>query len=700
MNKKENIPLNPSSQKVEKMNKPPLFKLFMNNSNRKLHLINNNTSNSKDSAKSNFKSDNNNQNRKIEKIMPLNLQLFSYKILEAKHNSTPELYFKKKLNILIKKKKSHLLADFNERALNDCQFREYLKRYYTYQETEERIPKYVGYYKNYLAFFCRPFFTGYFINKKMVKHMEKVAQIFYNENYADEKEEEEDENPKKKEKNIVIFSKKILKEIDDVDVNTVVTSEAAMKQIQKMNSLVNKNNQKNSRNNNELKIFDSNTVKIQNNNINQIKIEELSIYDNSYKLTPIKSSKLQMENINKSKNTREYANKLDGKIEINTKDIISGLKNQDLIPSTTNSINLLIEEMESKDKENNSKRTEEEKEKNEINNIPKNCIVIQGGKTTNHINININHLTIGQKILPQKEDQSNKNDKQYDGLVVIKNNNSKNKAIKKFRNINPDLEPKFSSEIKNEVNLEKEKDKEKQAKKNCVLTLPPPTHNLLSRTNSMINKKLNQIFPSTINNNNNLKLNKNMKNQNFFKSGYNSGTVTNLNKYISLDKKKGNKSQQQLNKHTLYINYYNGLSNIFKNINYMTSKASKNIIINTKTPGILSGQRTRNTNSMKNKSKRVIYSSLHFNCSSLQLLNLKNNIGTTKNSEKRFLSHGREFIEYKMANNNDKIPLIKSRENKNKPAKIGLKIKAKHLNFQKLLNPISKNLPRGRSTDK
>ena len=166
MNKKENIPLNPSSQKVEKMNKPPLFKLFMNNSNRKLHLINNNTSNSKDSAKSNFKSDNNNQNRKIEKIMPLNLQLFSYKILEAKHNSTPELYFKKKLNILIKKKKSHLLADFNERALNDCQFREYLKRYYTYQETEERIPKYVGYYKNYLAFFCRPFFTW----KKLLKY--------------------------------------------------------------------------------------------------------------------------------------------------------------------------------------------------------------------------------------------------------------------------------------------------------------------------------------------------------------------------------------------------------------------------------------------------------------------------------------------------------------------------------------------------
>ena len=185
MNKKEKIPLNPSSKKIEKMNKPPLFKLFMNNSNRKLHLINNNTSNSKDSAKKNIKSDNYKQNINQEKIMPLNLQLFSYKILEAKHNSTPELYFKKKLNILIKKKKSHLLADFNERALNDCQFREYLKRYYTYQETEERIPKYVSYYKNYLTFFCRPFFVNYILNKKMVRHMEKVAQVFYNENYAD-----------------------------------------------------------------------------------------------------------------------------------------------------------------------------------------------------------------------------------------------------------------------------------------------------------------------------------------------------------------------------------------------------------------------------------------------------------------------------------------------------------------------------------
>ena len=68
--------------------------------------------------------------------------------------------------------------------------------------------------------------------------MEKVAQVFYNENYADEDKEEEEKNKKKKDKEsnkyIQIFSKKITQDIENCDVFTVVTSEAAMKQIQKI----------------------------------------------------------------------------------------------------------------------------------------------------------------------------------------------------------------------------------------------------------------------------------------------------------------------------------------------------------------------------------------------------------------------------------------------------------------------------------
>ena len=668
-NKRKRI-LSPKNQKGEKIMKQPLFKMFMNDSNRKLHLLKHNISNSKDSSFSN--QNENSDKKKIQhKNMHLNSQLFSYKILEAKHNSTPELYLKRTLNILIKRKKCHYVADFNERILSMCQLRDFLKRYYTIEETKERIPKYVSYYKNYLTFFCRPIFVSYITNKKMVRHMEKVAQVFYNENYAEE-EKDDKEKSKKKEKNIVIFNKKIKKEIEDGDIYTVVTSEAAMKQIQKMNNKVNKKIMDNPNSNNEKNVIE--------NNINPIKIDEISIYDNNYKITPIKG--------------------IDGNIEINTNEIISDLKNKDIIPQTTNSINLLIEELQSKEIKSDSNNIKPENNKEIIKNMHNNCIVIKGGKTTNNINININHLTISQKASSKKDDEpniiSNEN----------KNNNPKNKYIKKFKNSNTNTKErnnnqKSTNENKNELNTDKEKekdkdkDKEKHKTKTFTLTLPPPSHNSLSRTNSVVNKNFNQIFPKTINNNNDIKQNIEIKSPSLLKNGYN-GTVTSLHKYISFGK--GNSSQNQIAKKTLYTNYSNRLSNIFKNMNYGTSKASKNInIVYTKNVGILSGERTRSISSMKNRQKRIIYSSLHFNGSNLHLLNLKNNIGTSKNSEHRSSSTDKRFAEFKMKK--DKIPLIKYKEEESKTSKKGLKVKAKHLNLQKLLNVFPKKSNKTRVTD-
>ena len=501
--------------------------------------------------------------------------------------------------------------------------------------------------------------------------MEKVAQVFYNENYAEE-EKDDKEKSKKKEKNIVIFNKKIKKEIEDGDIYTVVTSEAAMKQIQKMNNKVNKKIMDNPNSNNEKNVIE--------NNINPIKIDEISIYDNNYKITPIKG--------------------IDGNIEINTNEIISDLKNKDIIPQTTNSINLLIEELQSKEIKSDSNNIKPENNKEIIKNMHNNCIVIKGGKTTNNINININHLTISQKASSKKDDEpniiSNEN----------KNNNPKNKYIKKFKNSNTNTKErnnnqKSTNENKNELNTDKEKekdkdkDKEKHKTKTFTLTLPPPSHNSLSRTNSVVNKNFNQIFPKTINNNNNIKQNIEIKSPSLLKNGYN-GTVTSLHKYISFGK--GNSSQNQIAKKTLYTNYSNRLSNIFKNMNYGTSKASKNInIVYTKNVGILSGERTRSISSMKNRQKRIIYSSLHFNGSNLHLLNLKNNIGTSKNSEHRSSSTDKRFAEFKMKK--DKIPLIKYKEEESKTSKKGLKVKAKHLNLQKLLNVFPKKSNKTRVTD-
>ena len=144
----------------------------------------------------------------------------------------------------------------------------------------------------------------------------------------------------------------------------MVTSEAAMKQIKKMNNKVNKKIMDNPNSNNEKNVIE--------NNINPIKIDEISIYDNNYKITPIKG--------------------IDGNIEINTNEIISDLKNKDIIPQTTNSINLLIEELQSKEIKSDSNNIKPENNKEIIKNMHNNCIVIKGGKTTNNININIKKI--------------------------------------------------------------------------------------------------------------------------------------------------------------------------------------------------------------------------------------------------------------------------------------------------------------------
>ena len=700
--KRKNSPLN-QNQKEDKFIKKPLFKIFMDeNSNKKLHLVKNNISNSKDSG-NHYKQY---EGEKFYHNRHLNLQLFSFKVLEAKHNSTPELYLKKSLNILIKKKKCHLLAYFNELYITTGTLKDYLKRYYNYKEVKERIPKYVSYYKNYLTFFCRPFFVNYTLNKKMVRHMEKVAQVFYNENYADEDKEEEEKNKKKKEKGnnkyIQIFSKKITQDIENCDVFTVVTSEAAMKQIQKINNKINKRifqkikNNENNENNNKIQNINNINNIIQNinsnleNNKNKIpiakEIEQLTIIDNDYKITPI--------------NSNEH------RIEIKTNKIISELKKKEIIPQTTNSICLLIDELEQKDNKNKINSNNDNnvnnvnniinKERDIIKNINNNCIVIQGGKTTNNINININHLTIGQKLIPQNDN----NNKIINGLALLNNNvNNKKKIIKKLKHKN-NISNSMNNKEKNSINnISHNKENaplsgyNKDKHKNSSLTLPPPSQNILSSTNSNLPKKYNQIFPNTINNHSI----KQIRNTPIFKNGYNNGAITSLNKYIKF-------GQKQSGKNTLYINKSNYMKNILNNMKFGTTKVSKknNNIVYMKNIDILSGERTRSMSNMHKSSKRIIYSSLHFNGRNLQLLNLKNNYDINKNSENRSNSTNKRNGGFtKINNNNNKMKIINKNEDKkmNQLNVNDLHLKGKHLNLHKILNIVPKK-SRARSTGK
>ena len=664
------------TNEIQINHKKPLFKIFMNeNSKKKLLIKSINKSNSKDSK---LRQSN---DEKFFKNQQLNLQLFSFKILEAKYNSTPELYLQKNLNILIKKKKTHLLAYFNEISICTGILKDYLKRYYNYKDSEERIPKYVSYYKNYLKFFCKPFFTDYNINKKMVKHMEKIAQEFYNENYADEDNEEEAKNKKedKNKKPIQIFSKKITEDIENCDVCTIVTSEAAMKQIQLINKNVIKNNIINKNNNM------NNDINVQNNNKNPLEVKQLTIIDNDYKITPIYDI-----------NDEKQKNK-----------IISEMKksNEFVVPITNDSISLIVDELENKEKnniklDNENINNEESLEKtNKENDILKqlnnNCIFIQGGKTTNNINININHYTIGQKIIPQNGSY-NKLINELENLKKINNNNFSNKSntkiIKKLKHVGNsnslvNLKDKNNtSKATNGYDGFQIKSNIKEKNKSSSMTLPL-TQNMLSIYHPNLSKKFTQIFPNTINNQNHKKLinlgkkpNIEVRNPSILREGFSSGPMTNLHK--------DNIPKEQLGKFTIYTNNANYLKNFINKINYGTMKVNKNKkIIYNKNMGILSGERSKSTNNKDGRTKKVFNSALKIKRENIHLL-FKNNFGSNRkdnisfNSIKSQISKGKQH--------NEEIPLIPSKEERysninNKDIKV-VEIKGKSFKPYKILN--------------
>jgi hypothetical protein len=81
--------------------------------------------------------------------------------------------------------KEKILFNYNE---------EFLKRFYTEDESILRIPNFVTYYKNYLMFFCKPIFSELNLNDMIQAYSERKAQIFYNNNYKDDIPKEEKEH--------------------------------------------------------------------------------------------------------------------------------------------------------------------------------------------------------------------------------------------------------------------------------------------------------------------------------------------------------------------------------------------------------------------------------------------------------------------------------------------------------------------------
>ena len=228
--KKKNLSPQNKIEQINFKTQTPLFRMFMdNNKIKKVHLARNTMNNSREETiKKTVRKMNITNNNNIF----YNLRIVSYKILEAQYNMTPELYTQKIIFNLIRNKKGHLLSYYHDTLLFDNSLREFLKRSYKYKESLDKIPKYYNYYKNYLKYFCHPIFVDYTINKKMVKHMEKHAQVFYNKNYAPNVNNNENNELK-----FIIFNKRVIKDIEKV---TIITDNPT---ISKDNKIYGKNNE-------------------------------------------------------------------------------------------------------------------------------------------------------------------------------------------------------------------------------------------------------------------------------------------------------------------------------------------------------------------------------------------------------------------------------------------------------------------------
>jgi hypothetical protein len=423
--------------------------------------------------------------------------------------------------------------------------------------------------------------------------------------------------------------------------------------------------------------------------MNPIEVKQLTIIDNDYKITPIYDI-----------NDEKQKNK-----------IISQMKksNEFVVPITNDSISLIVDELEHKEKknikidnENNGNSLEKSNKENDIlKQLNNNCIVIQGGKTTNNINININHYTIGQKIIPQNGSY-NKLINELTNLKNINNDNFSNKnnkkIIKKLKHVSNSTS---LVNIKDKSNTSKAtnayeglpiKSNIKDKNKSSSMTLPP-TQNMLSIYHPNLSKKFTQIFPNTINSQNHKNLINfgkkpiiEARNPSILKEGFSSGSMTNLHK--------DNIPKEQLGKFTIYTNNSNYLKNFINKINYGTMKVNKNKkIIYNKNMGILSGERSRSTNNKDGRPKKVFNPALKIKREDIHLL-FKSNFGTNKKDNISFNSINSHISKGKQ--HNDEIPLIPSKEemsNKinNKDIKV-VEVKGKNFKPYKILNifPIKK----------
>ena len=133
---------------------------------------------------------------------------------------TKQNYQKFIITNLINSKNCRLVALLKDRMILDF-IDEFLKRYYKKKESKNQIPKLVIYYKNYLRFFCKPIFRNFSLNNIIQHNGEKLAEIYYNNNYGKNSKNNHNNNKLKSPNQFkIIFTKSIKESINDISISS------------------------------------------------------------------------------------------------------------------------------------------------------------------------------------------------------------------------------------------------------------------------------------------------------------------------------------------------------------------------------------------------------------------------------------------------------------------------------------------------
>jgi len=101
----------------------------------------------------------------------------------SKYNSTKDDYENILIENIIMNRNIHIVSVLKDFMIYDYKD-EFLKRYYSTQESYTRLPIFANYYQNYLKFFCIPLFRELNFNKITQNHGDNKAELYYVKNYG------------------------------------------------------------------------------------------------------------------------------------------------------------------------------------------------------------------------------------------------------------------------------------------------------------------------------------------------------------------------------------------------------------------------------------------------------------------------------------------------------------------------------------